>query len=194
MPWVCWREKNFLYPSKLHPWWLSWWRICLQCRRPGFDPQVGKIPWRRAWQLPPVFSPGEFPWTEVPRGLQSMGLQRVRHDWVTKHSTSKVGMLGVELLNSGPALASQIFQWPAVWPWAFYPNLSLSLSFIFLFPEWGHQTHLNEMRAPRGGAQQAQGCSEALPVALSSPHCSWTLFCSWLLPQHRDQALHTVGA
>ena len=27
--------------------WLSWWRIHLQCRRPGFDPWVGKIPWRR---------------------------------------------------------------------------------------------------------------------------------------------------
>ena len=26
------------------------WRICLQCRRPEFDPWVGKIPWRRAWQ------------------------------------------------------------------------------------------------------------------------------------------------
>ena len=22
----------------------------LQCRRPGFDPWVGKIPWRRKWQ------------------------------------------------------------------------------------------------------------------------------------------------
>ena len=21
----------------------------LQCRRPGFDPRAGKIPWRRAW-------------------------------------------------------------------------------------------------------------------------------------------------
>ena len=29
------------------PWWLSWLRICLQCRRPGFDPWVGKTPWRR---------------------------------------------------------------------------------------------------------------------------------------------------
>ena len=35
-------------------------RICLQCRRPGFHPWVGKIPWRRE-QLPiPVFWPGEF--------------------------------------------------------------------------------------------------------------------------------------
>ena len=27
----------------------------------------------------------EIPWTEEPGGLQSLGLQRVRHDWVTKH-------------------------------------------------------------------------------------------------------------
>jgi len=25
----------------------------------GFDPWVGKIPWRRAWQPTPVFLPGE---------------------------------------------------------------------------------------------------------------------------------------
>ena len=32
----------------------------LLCGRPGFDPWVGKIPWRRE-QLPtPVFWPGEF--------------------------------------------------------------------------------------------------------------------------------------
>ena len=33
----------------------------------------------RAWQLTPVFLPGDSPWTEEPVGLQSMGLQRVRH-------------------------------------------------------------------------------------------------------------------
>ena len=27
-----------------------------------------------------------IPWTEEPGGLQSMGLQRVVQDWVTKHS------------------------------------------------------------------------------------------------------------
>ena len=32
---------------------------CLQCRRPGFDPWVGKIPWRRKWQPTPVLLPGE---------------------------------------------------------------------------------------------------------------------------------------
>jgi len=30
-----------------------------QCRRPGFDPWVGKIPWRRTWQPIPVLLPRE---------------------------------------------------------------------------------------------------------------------------------------
>ena len=32
---------------------------CRRCKRRGFDPWVGKIPWRGAWQPTPVFSPGE---------------------------------------------------------------------------------------------------------------------------------------
>ena len=32
----------------------------LQCRRPGFDPWVGKVPWRRKWKATPVFLPAEF--------------------------------------------------------------------------------------------------------------------------------------
>ena len=41
---------------------VQWERICVQCRRHrrcGFDPWVGKIAWRRAWQPTPVFLPGE---------------------------------------------------------------------------------------------------------------------------------------
>ena len=30
----------------------------------GFDPWVGKSPWRMAWQPTPDFLPGESPWTE----------------------------------------------------------------------------------------------------------------------------------
>ena len=33
---------------------------CRRCKRQGFDPWVRKIPWRRVWQLTPVFLPGEF--------------------------------------------------------------------------------------------------------------------------------------
>ena len=31
----------------------------LQCERPGFDPWVGKIPWKRKWQPTPVLLPGK---------------------------------------------------------------------------------------------------------------------------------------
>ena len=48
--------------------------------RPGFDPWVGKISWRRALQSTPVFLPGDSPWTEEAGGLQFMASQRVRHD------------------------------------------------------------------------------------------------------------------
>ena len=45
--------------SLLSSWGLPWWfrqkRISLQGRRPRFDPWVGKIPWRRAWQ-PTLYS------------------------------------------------------------------------------------------------------------------------------------------
>ena len=34
-------------------------RTCLQCRGHGFDPWVGKIPWRRKQQPTPLFLPGK---------------------------------------------------------------------------------------------------------------------------------------
>ena len=33
---------------------------CRRCKRWGFEPWVGKIPWRRKWQPTPVFLPGKF--------------------------------------------------------------------------------------------------------------------------------------
>ena len=41
------------------PRWLSGKESDCKCRRPGFDPWVGKIPWRRKWQPTPVFLPGK---------------------------------------------------------------------------------------------------------------------------------------
>ena len=52
--------KGWICTHPQLPQGLRWWRICLQCRRPGFDPWVRKIPWMRAWQPAPVFLPGEF--------------------------------------------------------------------------------------------------------------------------------------
>ena len=44
-----------------------------RCKRCGFDPWVGKIPWRRAWQPTPVFLPGESYGQRSLGGLQSIG-------------------------------------------------------------------------------------------------------------------------
>ena len=65
---------------------------------------VGKIPWRRAWQPTPVFLPGESPWTEEPGGLQSMGLQRVKHDW--RPSTASHDSLAPKRVDLGAKLGS----------------------------------------------------------------------------------------
>ena len=44
-----------------------------RCKRWRLDPWVRKIPWRKAWQPTLVFLPSG--------GLQSMGCNRIRHDW-----------------------------------------------------------------------------------------------------------------
>ena len=41
------------------PWWLRW-RICLQCRKLGFNPGWGRSPGGGKQQTTPVFLPGEF--------------------------------------------------------------------------------------------------------------------------------------
>ena len=51
-------------------------------KRCRFHLWLRKIAWRKAWQPTPVFLPGEPPWTQEPGGLQSMGSQRVGHDWI----------------------------------------------------------------------------------------------------------------
>ena len=130
------------------PWWLRWWRICIQCRRPGLWSkgmayvvmwkslsciQLFATPWNSPWNSPgqntgvgshsllhgdlpnpgiepgsaalpvdsfPAEPPGKakrmathpsilawrIPWMEEPGRLQSMGLQRVRHDWATNYN------------------------------------------------------------------------------------------------------------
>ena len=46
--------------------------------------RVGKFPWRRGWQLTPVFFPGEFHGQRSLAGYSPQGLKRVRHDLATK--------------------------------------------------------------------------------------------------------------
>ena len=63
------------------PWWLSDKRIHLLCRRPRFNPWVGKIPWRKKWQPTPVLWPGKScsPW----------GVAKSQSWLVTEHNSSQ---------------------------------------------------------------------------------------------------------
>ena len=47
-------------------------------------------PWRRVWQPTPIFLPGEFHGQRSLEGYQSMGSQRVRHDWVINIHTKSL--------------------------------------------------------------------------------------------------------
>ena len=52
-------EDFLILHTKIYPGGSEVKSVFLQCGRPGFDPWVGKIPWRRKWQPIPVFLPGE---------------------------------------------------------------------------------------------------------------------------------------
>ena len=54
---------------------------CRRGKRHGFSPWVGRIPWRRAWQLTPVLLPGN----PIDRGAW----------WATVHSVSESNMIKV---------------------------------------------------------------------------------------------------
>ena len=93
---VAWKDE-VICPNS-HDWIMIRLEICFpgctsgkepacQCRRHErhkLDPWVRKIPWSRKWQLIPVFLPGN-PMDRGAGGLQSMGSQRVGHDWATEH-------------------------------------------------------------------------------------------------------------
>ena len=87
---------DFFFLIRCHDLGLSWrlsrWRNHLQCRRRGFDPWVGKIPWRRKWELSPVFLPEKSCGQKSlvgysPQGLKESGMTAHTHTH-TSHSYS----------------------------------------------------------------------------------------------------------
>ena len=64
------------------PLWLSWLRICLQCRRPKFHHWVRKS-LKKEMATPSSILAWRIPWTEESGRLQSMDCKRVRHDLAT---------------------------------------------------------------------------------------------------------------
>ena len=126
----------------------------LQYRSSGFDPWVGKIPWRRTWQPTSVFLPGESPWTEEPSGPQSIGLQRVGYDWVTKHTAHWL----IQILH---------------------PRGFSSICFPY-FPSWEYLIYTKTHRQLRGGGVGKpeflflQPKTMMLSILSISCHVSWT--------------------
>ena len=64
----------------------------------GFHSWVGKIPWKRKWQFTPVFA-WKSPWTEEPGRLQSIGLQRVGYNLVTKETKKEILLVNGNTIN-----------------------------------------------------------------------------------------------
>ena len=64
--------------------WISGEESTYQCRKHGFDPWVGKIPWRRKWQSTPVFLPGKSHGQRSLVVCSPWGCKRIQHDLVTK--------------------------------------------------------------------------------------------------------------
>ena len=66
------------------PWWLSVKESTCQCRRRhGFDPWVGKIPWRKKSQPTSAFLPGKYHWQRSLVGYSP---------WVCKESDTTEGL------------------------------------------------------------------------------------------------------
>ena len=85
---ICHNVVNWLY---LHTKWTSLVaQLCLLCRRPGFDPGVGKIPWRSQRLPTPAFWPGEFHGLYSPWGRkESDTAERLSLSLNTKYKVKK---------------------------------------------------------------------------------------------------------
>ena len=73
-----------VWPFRFMVLWLSGKELACQCRRCGFNPCVGKTPWRRKWQPTPAFSPGESHGQGSLVDYGPQGCKTVRHDLETE--------------------------------------------------------------------------------------------------------------
>ena len=80
-------------------------RIRLQCRthrRARFDPWIGKIPSRRAWQPTPVFLPGEFHGQRCLGGYSPWGPKK----WDTTEQLTPQLLAATHLPDTSPSTIS----------------------------------------------------------------------------------------
>ena len=77
---------HYVYQFIVFPWWSIQQRSCLRRQRGGCDPWVGEDPLEKKMATCSSILVWKIPWTEKLGGLQSMGLQKLRHDWSTEHT------------------------------------------------------------------------------------------------------------
>ena len=75
---------------------------CRRCKRPGFHPWVRKIPWRRAWQPTPVFSPGESHGQRSLAGYSPWGCKESdTTKWLNTHIVTRSVMGDNSIIENG---------------------------------------------------------------------------------------------
>ena len=84
---------------------------CRRCKRSGFDPWIGEIPWRRKWQCTPVFLPREShgqrsllgygPWGHKESDKTAVMAQRARElGWSTATAARHITTRSASFLHS----------------------------------------------------------------------------------------------
>ena len=64
-----------------------------------FDPWVGKIPWRKAWQTTPVFLPGESHGQKSLVGYSPWGLKELDITEATQHACTLLALTNAKSLE-----------------------------------------------------------------------------------------------
>ena len=83
------------------PGWFRW-SVCLQCGRPGFDPWVRKILWRRKWHPIPVLLPGKSHVQRSVAGYSPWGRKESdTTEWLHFHFHRHVQPLPQSILEHG---------------------------------------------------------------------------------------------
>jgi len=115
-----WITELFQVPKEWtwFPRWFSGKESACQCRRCGFDPWVGKIPWRRKWQPTSAFLPGKSHGQRSLMGYSLWGRKRDGHDLATNQQ-QRISQLTFHLYLPVQAL---MFQWSLIYKFSTFQN------------------------------------------------------------------------
>ena len=104
----------------------QWWRIRLPMQETWVRSLGREDPLEKEIATHSSILAWRIPWTEKPSGLQSMGSQRVGHDWVTSLELNYLDFRG--LLSNGSDLVAKSCLTLAT-PWTVTVQASLSMGF-----------------------------------------------------------------